>query len=142
MMEFEMTSFIAILEKEENTLWGVHFPDLPGCVTAGSTADEAASRAQDALRIYMETMAPDETMPSPRNLEELKGDPEIAGLFASGAIAFRVPVVAGHGRPVRVNLSVDSETLSAIDEAAETSGLTRSAFMVRAAQEKILKEAV
>jgi uncharacterized protein (DUF1778 family) len=43
---------------------------------------------------------------------------------------------------VRVNLSVDSETLSAIDEAAETSGLTRSAFMVRAAQEKILKEAI
>lgn len=137
-----MTSFIAILEKEEDSLWGVHFPDLPGCVTAGPTPDEAVSRAQDVLRLYVETMSSDETMPPPRNLEELKDDPEVAGLFANGAVAFRVPVLAGHGRPVRVNLSIDSETLSAIDEAAEANGLTRSAFMVRAAQEKILKETV
>jgi predicted RNase H-like HicB family nuclease len=137
-----MTSYIAILEKEEGTLWGVHFPDLPGCVTAAASADEAVSRAQDVLRLYFETASEDETASPPRSLEELKDDPEVSALFAGGAVAFRVPVVVGHGRPVRVNLSIDSETLSAIDEAAEATGLTRSAYMVKAAQEKILKEGV
>jgi predicted RNase H-like HicB family nuclease len=137
-----MTSYIAILEKEEGTLWGVHFPDLPGCVTAATTADDAVIRAQDVLRLYVETASEDEALPPPRSLEEMKSDPEISGLFAGGALAFRVPVLVGHGRPVRVNLSIDSETLSAIDEAAEATGLTRSAYMVKAAQEKILKEAV
>jgi predicted RNase H-like HicB family nuclease len=137
-----MTSYIAILEKEEGTLWGVHFPDLPGCITAAANADDAVNRAQEILRLYFETASEGDTTPSPRSLEELKSDPEIAALFASGALAFRVPVLVGHGRPVRVNLSIDSETLSAIDEAAEATGLTRSAFMVKAAQEKILKEAV
>lgn len=137
-----MTSYIAILEKKEGTLWGVHFPDLPGCVAAGATADETVNRAQEVLRLYFETASEDETIPPPSSLEELKNDPDITGLFADGAVAFRVPVLSGHGRPVRVNLSIDSETLSAIDEAAEATGMTRSAYMVKAAQEKILKEAV
>jgi predicted RNase H-like HicB family nuclease len=129
--------YIAILEKEPESLWGVYFPDLPGCVTAGQTADQATRRAVEALRLYVETAGPDQAMPQPRSLDDLLGDPEISAALAAGAVAFRVPVVAASGKPERVNISVDSGVLRAVDQAARAAGLTRSAFLSAAAEAKI-----
>jgi hypothetical protein len=42
--------------------------------------------------------------------------------------------------PVKADLSLDAGLLSAIDEAAERRGLTRSAFLASAAREKIESE--
>ena len=36
-----MNAYIALIHKEPDSDFGVSFPDLPGCVTAGSTLDEA-----------------------------------------------------------------------------------------------------
>ena len=36
-----MRPYIALIHKEPNSDYGVSFPDLPGCVTAGTTIDEA-----------------------------------------------------------------------------------------------------
>jgi len=36
-----MANYIALLQKEEDSDFGVSFPDFPGCVTAGRTLDEA-----------------------------------------------------------------------------------------------------
>ena len=33
--------YIALIHKEDASDYGVSFPDLPGCVTAGATLDEA-----------------------------------------------------------------------------------------------------
>lgn len=129
--------YIAILEKEPASLWGVYFPDLPGCVTAGQTADQATRRAVEALRLYIEDAGSDEVLPTPRSLDDLLSDAEIAKALATGAVAFRVPVLAASGKPERVNISVDSGVLRAVDQAAKTSGLTRSAFLVAAAEAKI-----
>jgi hypothetical protein len=41
------------------------------------------------------------------------------------------------GRPAKANLSLDAGLLEAIDEAARSHGLTRSAFITSAAREKI-----
>jgi predicted RNase H-like HicB family nuclease len=40
-----MRSYIAIVCKEPGSAWGVHFPDLPGCTSAGSTMEEAVENA-------------------------------------------------------------------------------------------------
>ena len=136
-VEGRAMDYIAILEKEPTSLWGVYFPDLPGCVTAGATADQATRRALEALRLYVETAGPDEVLPAPRSLDALLGDPDVAKALAAGAIAFRVPVLAASGKPERVNISVDSGVLRAVDDAAKSSGLTRSAFLVAAAEAKI-----
>ena len=129
--------YIAILEKEPNSLWGVYFPDLPGCVTAGQTADQATRRAVEALRLYIETAGPDEALPLPRSLDTLLDDPEVSKALAEGSVAFRVPVLATSGKPERVNISVDSGVLRAVDHAAKAAGLTRSAFLSAAAEAKI-----
>jgi metal-responsive CopG/Arc/MetJ family transcriptional regulator len=45
------------------------------------------------------------------------------------------------GRTVRANVSFDEALLEAIDSAATEHGLTRSAFLARAAREKIVEGA-
>ena len=36
-----MRNYIAILHKDQDSDFGVSFPDFPGCITAGSTLDDA-----------------------------------------------------------------------------------------------------
>ena len=50
----------------------VEFPDLPGCVTCGETAEEAFWMAQDALEGYLSILEEDrEPIPTPTPLPEL-----------------------------------------------------------------------
>jgi predicted RNase H-like HicB family nuclease len=44
-----MCQFIALIHKDADSDYGVSFPDLPGCVTAGATLDEARDMAAEAL---------------------------------------------------------------------------------------------
>jgi predicted RNase H-like HicB family nuclease len=49
-----MTHYVAIVEEEEGK--AVWFPDLPGCVSAGDTLDEAMLNAAEALELWAEAM--------------------------------------------------------------------------------------
>jgi predicted RNase H-like HicB family nuclease len=74
-----MPHYVAIVEEEPGYAIGVWFPDLPGCVSAGDTLDEAMLNAQEALGLWAEAMQEnDQTIPSPRSLTELRRDAEIA----------------------------------------------------------------
>ncbi|OCC05240.1 hypothetical protein BA190_10075 [Labrys sp. WJW] len=130
-----MTMYIAVLEKEPGTLWSVYFPDLPGCTTAGETMQEAASKAQEALRLWAEdALDRGEALPQPSPADaiafELDANGEKGTLFA-------VPLLTNAARPVRVNITIPADTLEAIDEAAKRQGMNRSAFLTNAALEKI-----
>jgi len=46
-----MTHYVAIVEEEEGKAVGVWFPDLPGCISAGDTLDEAVTNAAEALKL-------------------------------------------------------------------------------------------
>jgi predicted RNase H-like HicB family nuclease len=48
--------YIALIHKDHESDFGVSFPDFPGCVTAGTTMEEAFSMAKDALAGHIETM--------------------------------------------------------------------------------------
>jgi predicted RNase H-like HicB family nuclease len=113
-------------------------PDLPGCTSGGTTIDEALRNAVEAVRLWAEdALADGETLPKPRDVETLRNDPEVAGEIREGAVLAYVPLILESGRPAKANLSLDSGLLSAIDEAAASRGLTRSAFLVSAARDKI-----
>jgi len=75
-----MTHYVAIAEEEEGKAIGVWFPDLPGCVSAGDTLDEAMANAAEALELWSEAMLESgQNIPVPRSLTDLKKDPEVAG---------------------------------------------------------------
>ncbi|MGH6838096.1 MAG: type II toxin-antitoxin system HicB family antitoxin [Methylocella sp.] len=83
-----MTHCIAIVEEEEGKAVGVWFPDLPGCVSAGDTLDEAMLNAAEALELWIGAMIESgRKMPSPRSLTDLKADSEIAQDLATFMVA-------------------------------------------------------
>ena len=45
--------YTVILERGDAS-WGAHVPDLPGCVAAGDTRDEALALIREAIAIHIE----------------------------------------------------------------------------------------
>jgi predicted RNase H-like HicB family nuclease len=72
-----MLGYIALVHKDEGTSYGVSFPDVPGCISAGDTFEEAVANAAEALAGHLALMSSDgDPLPVPRTFEQLKRDPE------------------------------------------------------------------
>jgi predicted RNase H-like HicB family nuclease len=57
---------------EEETYW-VEFPDLEGCVTEGSTLEEAMENAQEAMGLYLAALLEEnQPLPPATNIKEIK----------------------------------------------------------------------
>jgi predicted RNase H-like HicB family nuclease len=117
--------YIAYLHKDTKSDYGVSFPDFPGCITAGSTLEEARRMAVEALSFHIAGMRKDgERLPTPSTLDELRRDPAM-----KGAVAFLVQV-AEPERTIRFNVTARESQLAEIDNRARAARLTRSAYMV------------
>ncbi len=131
------TRYFGLLDGKEGA-YGIAFPDAPGATAMGKTVDEAIRNAIAALSEWMaHSDSEGFKRPAARGPVALRRDPEVIEAVAEGAILVSVPFVVGAGKPVRANLSIDAGVLEAIDGAAERAGMTRSAFLVNAALEKI-----
>lgn len=128
--------YVGVLDGASD-LWGVRIPDLPGCVGAGSTPEEALADAAKALRdVIAHKSGGGFEIPRARSVAEIIAVGEIEGDEA----AVLIPLLLDSGRTVRANVTFDAGLLEAIDEAAQQRGLTRSAFLASAAREKIEAE--
>jgi len=123
-----MSRYVALVDGEAGA-YGVSFPDLPGCVAMGGTVDEALAHAAEALRDWINLTEETAVVPSPRSLEDIRSDAEIAEALREGASLAIVPLVRDTGRPAKANLSIDAGILAAIDEEAARRKLTRSALV-------------
>jgi predicted RNase H-like HicB family nuclease len=130
--------YVAVVEKEADSAFGVWFPDIEGCFSAGDTLDEAVSNAAAALRQHVEALESAGKKLSPaRSVDDVLRDKDVKASVKLGALLFAVPLLADAGRTVRINVSLDKALVDQIDEAASVRGLTRSAFIAQAAREKI-----
>ncbi|MGH6835197.1 MAG: type II toxin-antitoxin system HicB family antitoxin [Methylocella sp.] len=87
-LNIRMTHYVAIVEEQNGKAFGVWFPDLPGCVSAGDTLDEAMLNAVEALELWAEAMIESgQKIPPPRSLTDLKADSEIAQDLATFMVA-------------------------------------------------------
>ena len=67
-------AYPAIFVKEDNGYF-VNFPDIQPCYTDGSTLEEAVIMAKDVLESRIEVaLQKGESLPSPSNIDTLKGD--------------------------------------------------------------------
>ena len=123
--------FPAAIFIEKGTSYGVTLPDIPGCNTAGNCLEEALANVQDAVELALGDQG---VKPRSAGIEAYKDDPDYAQ-----AIWAMVNVDLGFldTRSVRVNICVPAGTLEEIDKAAKGRGLTRSAFLVRAARHEM-----
>jgi predicted RNase H-like HicB family nuclease len=89
-----MTGYIALMHKDDGTSYGVSFPDVPGCISAGDTFEEAVANAADALAGHLALMKADgEAIPAPRSFEELKRDAEFVDDSAGAIVTMVTPRV-------------------------------------------------
>ncbi len=129
-----MANYIAIVHKDPKSDFGVSFPDFPGCITAGKNIDDAKDMAQEALTLHIQGIIEDgDQLPIPSKLEEIMADSD----FADAAAYLVVEVPDEKPRTVRVNITVPEMTLKQIDAAAKRRGMSRSSFLVHAAQNAI-----
>jgi predicted RNase H-like HicB family nuclease len=87
-----MAGYIALVHKDEGTSYGVSFPDQPGCISAGDTFEEAVANAAEALAAHLTLMRADgDTIPAPRNFDELKRDREFLADAADAIVTVVQP---------------------------------------------------
>jgi len=131
-----MRQYIALIHKEEGSDYGVSFPDLPGCVTAGTDLDEARAMAEEALALHLEGLAEDEKpAPEPSSLEDVMADAD-----NRSGVAILVCAPRQAAKSVRVNVTFPEDVLAQLDRYAEKHGLTRSGFLLHAAQLAMKKQ--
>ena len=134
-----MTYAIAIEAGTERAAFGVVVPDLPGCFSAGDTIEEAYDNAVEAVEAFCEVLAKDgQNLPAKKSLSEWQEDPEYKG-WVWGMIDANIEKFFGPAE--KINITVPAVTLREIDRFAGQQGLTRSGFLVSAA-EKIMREHV
>jgi predicted RNase H-like HicB family nuclease len=130
--------YVAIAEKDPDSAFGIWFPDVEGCFSAGDTLAEAATNAAAALRQHAEALeSAGRPVPPARTLDDVLRDDDVRASLAAGAMLLAVPLLCDAGRTVRINVSLDKGLVDQIDNAASARGLTRSAFLAQAAREKI-----
>ena len=126
-----MTHYVGILEKEPTSLWGIWFPDLPGCVSAAEDVETCIAQASEALDLWVEdAIMSGERLPAARTLADLRLDLDVAQALARGDAAILVSL------PIQ-DLGFDSTTWSRLDRRAAEKGLTRLAFVRETVLEKL-----
>ena len=124
-----MQTYIAVVDKDPGSAYGVWFPDVPGCFSAADTSEELFEKAIEALSLHINPAA----VPQTRSIDALRSDPEVMQALRDGAYLLAIPYFLPTERIVRANISIDQGSLLAIDETARQRGMSRSAFMTKAA---------
>jgi len=122
-----MKNYIALFEENGKGGYGVVFPDLPGCISAGNTYEEAVRMAHEALALYCDG---EYNIPEPRTLAKIKKE------WASwkeweGNYNFLIEYIALYPLKAKVkkfNIAIDERLVNRIDRITKN----RSAFIVEA----------
>ena len=131
--------YIAFIHKEPDSIYGVSFPDFPGCISAGDSLDEALQSASEALQGHVQMMEADgDAVPPARSLDEIMGDVSLAE-DREATVFSAVPLIRDRGSTTRINVSLDLGLLEAIDDAARLRKQTRSAFLASAARRELVE---
>ena len=125
-------NYPAFILKDEDS-FTVSFPDLPGCLTFGTSIEDAFDHAREALEGHLAAML-DENMPlpEPTPLETAEPDDEDADAVVAKVL---IPVLLP-GKTVRTNISIDESLLLSIDLVAQN----RSAFFTEAARNELARK--
>lgn len=117
--------------------YGFVAPDIPGFTAHAETEDfsEAVSIATRVLADHVAAMHDNRAdLPAARSLAELRADPGLADDWAEAATTVMLPALIPAGRTLRINISLDENTLAQIDRQAAERSITRSAFLAEAAR--------
>ena len=131
-------NYPVLITKQPRSDFGVIVPDLPGCITAGRTMDEALEMAREAIELHLEGLVEHgQVPPLPRSIDTLRAMRRSAGGIWA---VVQVDPAGLRVRVVRVGVTMPQRLLDAIDRHARQSGETRSGLLARAAIRYIGRE--
>ena len=128
-----MKTYLAVVDKDTGSAYGVWFPDVQGCFSAADARGDVIRNAIEALSLHLEGREP----PDARDVIAIAEDPNAKEALDDGAFLLAIPYVTTAHKHVRANISLDRGTLAAIDAAASERGLTRSSFIAEATKNEI-----
>ena len=133
-----MPHYIGILEGRGST-WSIRVPDLVGCHGGGDTPDAAIADTISAMTEWSATLIRDGVaIPPARTVHQVIRDKASEFDPAAGESIVMLPLLIESGRAVKANVSLDAGMLEVIDAEAALRGITRSAFLISAARDKIV----
>jgi predicted RNase H-like HicB family nuclease len=135
-----MHYYIAVFLPAPEGGYTIMYPDIPEALSQGRDLAESMQNAAEALALVVEAYAKSrKALPAPSGMEAVRAWAEkesaSGGVDASRECLF--PLFAAPEvdmTPVRVTVSIAKSVLENIDEKARLAGLTRSGFLVTAAQ--------
>jgi predicted RNase H-like HicB family nuclease len=84
------TRYVAVIEKEPDSAFGVWFPDVEG-FSAGDTLEEAVANAAAALRQHTEALeSAGRHLSGARSVDEVLGDKDVRAGVKKGAVLLAV----------------------------------------------------
>lgn len=121
--------YVGLAEKVEDG-YTIFFPDFPGFGSAGDSLEEARKNSKEGLIVHLELMIEEgEPMPVASSLDKIMKLPE-----AKDCIPIVISIIAPSGKAQRINITLDTALLQALDSVASRQHKTRSALLAEAAQ--------
>jgi predicted RNase H-like HicB family nuclease len=110
-------------------------PDLPGCFSAGDSMDEALESVVEAIDLHLEGITEGGgDVPAPHLVGEHQANPD----FEGGTWALvEIDTSKYDGRAEKINITIPKRILVKVDDYAKSHGMTRSGFLVQAAERAI-----
>jgi predicted RNase H-like HicB family nuclease len=132
-------NYPVVIHKDRSSDYGVSVPDLPGCVSAGATVDEALAMAREAIELHLEGLIQEGGLiPLASPIEKLRAQAD----YADGTWAIvNVDESTLRVKIARIGITMPQRVLDAIDRHAKANGETRSGLLARAAVKYIGREA-
>ena len=94
-----MNGFAALVHKDAGTGFGVSFPDVPGCISAGDTLPEALANAVEALAGHLALLNEDgDPLPRPRIVAAIESDASLADDLDGAILRIVAPAASIHAQ--------------------------------------------
>ena len=127
-----------IIDKDDNSDFGVTVPDLPGCFSAGTSFEDAVDQAKEAIELHLEAMLEDgEDIPMPSEMSIHHGN----GAGAGTVYAFvEIDDNLLSGKTERINVTLPSWANSQIERHAKALGTSKSSLLWQTTLSHIQRE--
>ncbi len=121
-----------VLHTDDGVRYGVTVPDLPGCFSGGDSFDEALESVREAIELHLDGLVEDGgDVPQASDVSAHVGNADYAG----GVWAVvDIDTARWEGKAEKINITIPRRVLAKVDDYAKAHGLTRSGFLVQAAQ--------
>lgn len=119
-----------VIHKDKSSDYGVTVPDLPGCLSAGDTMEDALVNVVEAIECHLEGLLFDgEVIPEAQSVEVHQKNRN----FRGGTWALvNVDLSRLASKAKRINITLPERVLALVDEQAKREGESRSGLLARA----------